>query len=235
MRTPSNADEQLIAADDVRVVALDVTDSNSIASAVREAGDWLGAVDVLVNGAGFAQRGTLEEVTIEQVRAQFETNVFGAMAVTQAVLPRMRRRRSGHIINISSVGGVQALPTMNAYSSSKFALEGMSESLAAEVAHLGIRVIIIELTTFGTDFRSAILEPAHPMAEYEPATQALYAFDDYRHGNIDRAAAAIVSIAGQPDAPLRLVVGHGMRLARNKIAAQLDEYAAWQELTNTTL
>jgi NAD(P)-dependent dehydrogenase (short-subunit alcohol dehydrogenase family) len=235
MRTPSNADEQLIAADNVRVVALDVTDSDSIASAVRESGDWLGAVDVLVNGAGFAQRGTLEEVTIEQVRAQFETNVFGAIAVTQAVLPRMRSRRMGHIINISSVGGVQALPAMNAYSSSKFALEGMSESLAAEVAHLGIRVTIIEPAAFDTNFGSAILEPAHPMAEYEPATQALHAFDDYKQGNIDRAAAAIVSIAGQPDAPLRLVVGHGMHLTRNKIAAQLDEYAAWQELTDTTL
>src|SRR5690349_9589691 len=132
MRHPERAADPLRAHPAVHVLELDVTRADSITAAVDAVLGRFGHIDAVVNNAGYAQRGTLEEVSLEQWRAQYETNVFGIVGVLQAVLPDMRARDHGHVVNISSMGGHVGLPTMSAYTSSKFALEGLSEGLAKE-------------------------------------------------------------------------------------------------------
>lgn len=236
MRKPSQAPADFADLPGVEVVRLDVTEPESIVTALDAVQARLGPVDVLANVAGYAQRGSLEEMTLDQIRAQFETNLFGALALTKAALPQMRERAIGHILNFSSVAGTAAVPTMAAYSGSKFALEGFSESLAQDVRHLGINVTIVQPASYKTEFGRGMREPAHPMPdEYGPAQALLFAGDDYKFGDLDASCDAIVSITTLDDPPLRLALGHGLHLLRGKLAAQHAEYARWEQLTATTL
>ena len=131
---------------------LNVTDTEAIAPAVADIENRIGAIDVLVNNAGYGHEGILEESSIDDLRRQFEVNVFGAVAMIQAVLPAMRKRRAGHILNITSMGGIITLPGLSYYHGSKFALEGISESLGKEVKDLGIKVTAVEPGGFRTDW-----------------------------------------------------------------------------------
>ncbi|MCW2917903.1 MAG: hypothetical protein JWN52_5971 [Actinomycetia bacterium] len=220
-----------LAPDQVRAVRLDVTDTESIRSAVAEAERAFGRIDVLVNNAGSGLLGAFEELSENDLRHNFETNVFGTMTVTRTVLPLLRRQRSGHIVQMSSVIGVMAGPGGTAYAGTKFALEGMSEALAAEVAHLGIRVTIVEPGPFRTDFGGRSLRWGEPMEDYAeliaPARKALEASHGTQPGDPYRGAEAIIAAVGLDDPPLRLPLGaEAFVWIRTRLQSRLEELDA---------
>lgn len=181
LRNPASA-HGLEGRDNVLVTALDVTDPDSIANAIAAGLERFGQIDAVINNAGFGSYGIFEGASEASVRAVYETNVFGVMNVIRAVLPHMRERRQGQIINISSAGGFFALPTMSVYCSSKFALEGFSEGLSHELAPLGIRVKLIEpggvlTTNFDTRATALATDDVTP-AEYAPFVDATHAMLD---------------------------------------------------------
>src|ERR1700729_2972568 len=161
--------------DQVAAITLDVTDRAAVGAAITEAIARFGRLDVVVNNAGYGLFGAIEEISETEARAQIETNLFGALWVTQAALPFMRAQGSGHIIQVSSIGGVNAFPTVGLYHASKWALEGFSQSLAAEVAPFGIKVTIVEPGGFATDWGGASAKRAAPMETYDSARAAIAA------------------------------------------------------------
>src|SRR6202020_1928880 len=150
-------------------LALDVTDKAAASAAIASAHERFGRLDVVVNNAGYGLFGTIEEVSESEARAQLETNLFGALWVTQAALPFMRAQGSGHIIQVSSIGGVNAFPTVGLYHASKWGLEGFSQSLASEVASFGIKVTIVEPGGFATDWGGASAQRSSEMPAYAAA------------------------------------------------------------------
>jgi NAD(P)-dependent dehydrogenase (short-subunit alcohol dehydrogenase family) len=210
-RTDGLADLVEQAPDRVRAVAVDVTDPAAVRAAVDIAVAEFGRIDVLVNNAGYGSRGALEELSDEQVRAQFDVNVFGVLDVLRAVLPVMRAQRSGHVVQMSSVGGVIATLGGAAYAATKFALEGLSEGLAVEVAPLGIRVTLVEPGPFRTDFAGRSAAHGEPVEDYalilDPARERFLAQDGQQPGDPARAAQAIVDLVGLDDPPVRLPLG----------------------------
>jgi NAD(P)-dependent dehydrogenase (short-subunit alcohol dehydrogenase family) len=173
-RRPETLDE-LVARHPGAVVAaaLDVRDPAQCAAAVERAVDAFGGVDVLVNNAAYGQFGTFEEVSDAELAAQFETNVFGPWRLTRAVLPVWRAQRGGHAVFVSSVAGVVPFPGLAAYTASKFAVEGAAESLAAEAAHLGVKVTILQPGGFATDYSANLSMPEHRIADYAPASDGM--------------------------------------------------------------
>ncbi len=217
-----------LAPDRIRALRLDVTDAGSVTAAVAGAERAFGRIDVLVNNAAYGLLGAFEELSEKDLRHNFETNVFGAMTVTRAVLPVLRRQRSGHIVQMSSVNGVVPGPGGTAYVGTKFALEGMSEALAAEVAHLGIRVTIVEPGPFRTDFGGRSLRWGEPMEDYAeiiaPARKALEATHGTQPGDPRRGAEAVIAAVGLDDPPLRLPLGaEAFGWIRTYLQARLDE------------
>lgn len=219
---------------------LDVTDPASVTAAVDAAIAEFGRIDVLVNNAGHGFLGALEELTDAQSRAVMETNVFGVLAVTRAVLPHMRARRSGHIVQMSSVGGVVGNPGHALYATSKFALEGMSEALAGEVAPLGIRVTIVEPGPFRTDFAGRSMTFADAIGDYAqtPAGTLRARFrgqDGNQPNDPARAAAAIIAAVDDDNAPLRLPLGpEAVNRIREKLTGQLADLARWEHVSVDT-
>ena len=219
-----------------RVLAarLDVTDPASVRQAVDAAIAGFGQIDVVVNNAGHGLVGALEELADEHIRAVMATNVFGAMAVTRAVLPHMRARRQGCIVQMSSVGGVVGNPGHAIYATSKFALEGMSEALAGEVAPFGIRVLIVEPGPFRTEFAGRSMTFAEPIDDYRDtpagALRARFRDQDGRQPNDPaKAAAIIVDVAGDDRAPLRLPLGpEAVGRIREKLQQQLADLNEWE-------
>jgi NAD(P)-dependent dehydrogenase (short-subunit alcohol dehydrogenase family) len=223
----------------VRAVRLDVTDADSVHAAVAEADAAFGRIDVLVNNAGYGQAGALEELAEEDLRRQFETNLFGALAVTRAVLPVLRRQRSGHVLQISSVNGIEPVPGGSAYTGTKFALEGMSEALAAEVAPLGIRVTIVEPGAFRTDFNGRSIRWSEPMPDYaelmEAGRKEIEAFRGHEPGDPARAAQAIIDTVSLSEPPLRLPLGtDAFREIRSYLEARLSELATVEPIGSGT-
>ncbi|GAA4553028.1 SDR family NAD(P)-dependent oxidoreductase [Amycolatopsis samaneae] len=235
MRDPGKAPAGFSDLPNVLVRPLDVTDEASINEAVIAVESHFGPIDVLLNVAGNVVQGTLEELSLEQVRAQLETNVVGLVAVAKALLPGMRQRGSGHIVNFSSGGGLIGVPRLDAYVASKFAVEGLSEALSRDVAHLGLKVSIVEPGVFATRLGDSAVQPARPLDAYAPAAEQLPGLYDWTPGDLQGAAEAIVAIAGQPDAPLRLYVGHGLDDVRRHYQDRLDGWAAYEHLTRRTL
>src|SRR5258708_2316075 len=164
----------------VSAITLDVTDKAAVAVAITEAHTRFGRLDVVINNAGYGLFGTIEEISEAEARAQIETNLFGALWVTQAALPIMRAQGSGHIIQVSSIGGVNAFPTVGLYHASKWGLEGFSQSLAAEVADFGIKVTIVEPGGYATDWGGPSAVRAAPMAAYEEVRETI---GRWRSGN----------------------------------------------------
>lgn len=196
----------------VHPVRLDVTNQDEIDRSVSSTIDRFGRIDVLVNNAGYGLVGAVEEIHDKALRDVVETNFFGTWNVTKAVLPAMRAARSGHIINLSSVGGLCGFSGLAAYTSAKFAVEGMSESLALEVAHLGIKVTLIEPGSFRTDFHGrSLAQAATQLDDYAPtsgATRArLVADAGNQPGDPAKAAMAIIAVSMADSPPLRLVLG----------------------------
>lgn len=219
---------------------LDVTDPEQVGSAVTRAEDVFGRLDVLVNNAGYGYLAAIEEGEDAEVRALFDTNVFGVLAVTKAVLPGMRARRAGHIVNISSLGGLAAFGATGYYHATKFALEGLSESLAAEVAPLGIEVTIVEPGAFRTNWSGPSMKQspirvddyAETAGRRRTATLASYGSQP---GDPDRAATAITAALESEEPPLRLLLGKAaLQVAHGKLDALRRDFTEWEHLTLST-
>ena len=218
-------------------LALDVTDAGQVREAVAAAEAHFGRVDVLVNNAGVGYFGAVEESDEAEVRRMFEINVWGLAAVTRAALPGMRARRRGHVVNISSIGGLRAFPAVGYYNATKFAVEGLSEALALEVAPLGINVTIVEPSGFRTDWagRSAN-EVASPIADYAETAgrnrDDIRGYSGNQPGDPKKAAEAIVAAVEAETPPLRLLLGRAaLKGARGKLADMARDFDAWEETT----
>ena len=228
-----------LAGDDVLVLGLDVTRPEDIEPALDAAADRFGRVDVLVNNAGVGFLGALEEASIEDLRAVMETMFFGPAALTRAVIPRMREQGGGAIVQISSQGGQVTAPGYSAYCAAKFALEGLSEAVAAEVAPFGVRVLIVEPGSFRTGLLGSGLRTVPPMDPYAASvgrTRAYVAREDGRQaGDPARAAAAIATAVDADDPPLRLALGgdavDAISAKHDILRAELDR---WEELARST-
>ncbi len=214
---------------------LDVTDAEQVAAAVKEAEGSFGRVDVLVNNAGYGYQSSVEEGEDGEIRAQFDANVFGLFAVTRAVLPGMRSRRAGHIINITSVAGLVGFPGSGYYAASKHAVEGWSDALAAEVGPLGIHVTCVEPGPFRTDWAGRSLRrTASSIADYDDTVtarmNATTGYSGKQPGDPARAADAMIQIAGMPNPPRHLVLGKfGVDTVTSRLRARLDEIEAWHD------
>ena len=216
-------------------VALDVTDKEQIATAVRTATDAFGGIDVLVNNAGNGYLAAIEEGDDEQVRKLFDVNYFGVVDMIKAVLPGMRARGAGHIVNISSMTGLVANPPNGYYSSTKFALEALTEALAQEVKPFGIKVTAIEPGAFRTDWAArSMWESATPISEYDDTVGSrktmIKEFANHLPGDPRKAAEAVLMVTGLDDPPLRLLLGRDvLKAVRDKLAtfsASIDEWAS---------
>ncbi len=220
-----------------KAIQLDVTNPKEVSAAVEQTIATFGHIDVLVNNAGYGLVAAQEEATEDEIRRQIETNVFGVIRVTRAVLPHMRKRRSGHILNMSSVAGLAGTPGLGYYNLTKFAVEGMSEALALEVAPLGIHVTAIEPGPFRTDFagRSGEYSP-HQIADYVEtagkmrATQ--HAVNGKQKGDPLRAVQAIQQVVNSKNPPAHLILGaFALAKFRAKLAQFHKEISEWESIT----
>ncbi len=216
-------------------LSLDVTQPEQVKAAVKAAEQTFGAIDVLVNNAGYGYMAAIEEGEDEEIRAQFEANVFGLVTMTQAVLPGMRARKRGHVVNISSQGGLVGFPGVGFYNASKFAVEGLSEALAGEVRPLGLGVTIVEPGPFRTDWAGRSLRaPKHEIAAYAETAGArrrgIAGYSGKQAGDPVRAVAAIVKAVESEHPPLHLLLGRqALDIVRGKLAALSAEIDAWEE------
>ncbi len=223
--------------DDALALRLDVTDAAQVAEAVAAAEAHFGRIDVLVNNAGIGYFGAIEESAEDAVRRMFEINFWGLAAVTRAALPAMRARRSGHVVNVSSIGGLRAFPAVGYYNATKFAVEGFSEALALEVGPLGIGVTLVEPSGFRTDWagRSAD-EVADPIADYAETAgknrDQIRGYSGEQPGDPRKAAEAIVAAVEADAPPLHLLLGvAALKGARSKIEMLQRDFDAWEETT----
>jgi NAD(P)-dependent dehydrogenase (short-subunit alcohol dehydrogenase family) len=217
----------------VAAIELDVNDKAAVDAAITAAHTRFGRLDVVINNAGYGLFGTIEEVSEAEARAQLETNLFGALWVTQAALPIMRAQRSGHIIQVSSIGGVNAFPTVGLYHASKWGLEGFSQSLAAEVAGFGIKVTIVEPGGFATEWGGPSAKRATQIAAYDDARAAIEAF---RRNNVpgdpDATGPAILKVVDAEDPPLRIFFGSGgLPLTRSEYAKRIETWEKWNDVS----
>jgi NAD(P)-dependent dehydrogenase (short-subunit alcohol dehydrogenase family) len=222
-------------------VALDVTDEPQAQRAVAAALERFGRIDILVNNAGYGLLGAVEEASADEVRRLYETNVFGLLNVTRAALPAMRQRRSGRIVNFSSIGGVRAAAGFGVYSSTKFAVEGLSDALHAELAPLGIHVSSVQPGYFRTDFldsSSLAVSPA-PIDDYAAtAGKVRVAARNLNHnqpGDPERLAGAILALVDAPNPPVRLPLGTDTLAAiEQRLTAVAQETEQWREIASST-
>lgn len=227
------ADLREIYGDAVEPIRLDVTDRESCFVAVQAAHESFGRLDVVVNNAGYGQYGFLEELSETEARAQLDTNLFGPLWITQAALPYLRSQHSGHIIQVSSIGGVTAFASLGIYHASKWALEGMSQALAKEVAPFGVRVTIVEPGGYDTDWIGSA-PYAEPMAAYAAQRAEFEGARAERRSDLgDPGAArpAILEIVDADDPPLRVFLGKdALGWARAEYSQRLAEWERWQPL-----
>ena len=219
--------------DQVAALALDVTDKGAVHAAIAAANARFGRLDVIVNNAGYGLFGAIEEISEAQARAQIETNLFGALWVTQAALPIMRAQGSGHIIQVSSIGGVNAFPTVGLYHASKWALEGFSQSLAAEVAPFGIKVTLIEPGGFATDWGGASAQRAQQLSAYDDARAKIAAVRSrYVPGDPDATGPAILKVVDAEEPPLRIFFGSsGLPMTRAEYARRIEMWEKWNDVS----
>ncbi|MBB6250812.1 oxidoreductase [Nitrospirillum iridis] len=219
---------------------LDVTDTDAIEPAVVSVERDIGPIAVLVNNAGYGHEGILEESPLAEMRQQFEVNVFGVVAVIKAVLPFMRQRRAGHIVNITSMGGFITLPGLAYYCGSKFALEGVTEVLAKEVRDFGIRVTAVAPGSFRTDWAGrSMVRAGRSISDYDrlfdPVRQAREEKSGRQAGDPAKAAQALLTLIEAEAPPVHLLLGtDALGLVRDKLATLEAEIAAWEELTRST-
>lgn len=221
-------------------LVLDVTDYPSIAPAVREAEAQAGPVEVLINNAGYGHEGVLEESSLEDLQRQFAANVFGPVAMIKAVLPGMRERRAGRIINVTSMGGFITMPGISFYCGSKFALEGISEALGKEVAPFGVHVTALAPGQFRTDWAGRSMDrTSRSIGDYDavmdPIRLARQAKSGHQPGDPDRAAQVVLQLIASDNPPARLFLGEdALALVDQKLKSMEAEIAAWDALSRST-
>jgi NAD(P)-dependent dehydrogenase (short-subunit alcohol dehydrogenase family) len=215
-------------------IPLDVTDRQADFAAVAQAHKRFGGLDIVINNAGYGQFGAVEELSESEIRQQIETNVFGAFWITQAALPFLRAQGSGHILQISSIGGVAAFPNIGAYHASKWALEGFSEALAQEVAGFGISVTIIEPGGFETDWAGDSAKHATPIEAYEKVRNANRRRQaGAKRGNPVTAATALLEVIDSPEPPLRVLFGSApTQTVKDIYAKRLDTWEKWEKVSH---
>jgi len=229
-----------LASDRACPLVLDVTDYDAIPAAVARAEQQAGPVDVLVNNAGYGHEGVLEESSIDDLQRQFAANVFGPVAMTKAVLPGMRERRRGRIVNVTSMGGFITMPGIAFYCGSKFALEGISEALGKEVAGFGIRVTALAPGQFRTDWAGRSMDRTpRSIADYDavmdPIRTARQAKSGNQPGDPAKAAQALLALVESPNPPVRLFLGDdALGLVEQKLDAMKAELIAWDALSRST-
>lgn len=221
-------------------LGLDVTNLDSIRSAVSQAKGVFGRIDVLVNNAGYGTLGAIEEVSDDAIRRQYDTNVLGTLNMVRAILPIMRQQRSGHILNLSSVGGMVAFAGSGIYCSTKFAVEGLSEALSKEVAPLGIKVTIVEPGAFRTDFNGRSLSvPEQQISDYaDTAGQFLewvQQTDGKQPGDPQKAVQAMIQAVESDEPPLRLALGEdAVSAIEQKLQSVKAELDQWRSISLAT-
>jgi len=220
--------------DQILPLQLDVTDRKSVFETIKKAKTHFGSIDILINNAGYGLFGALEENTEEEVRQQMETNFFGLVWVTQAVLPIMREQGSGHIIQLSSALGLVSFPTLGLYSASKFAVEGLSESLAAEVKGFGINVTIVEPNEFSTDWGGASAQSSSALLAYDTVRTNFYALlSDDMVGVPEATVPAMIKLVESENPPLRLLLGKaGLPMAKYGFETRLATWESWIDVSN---
>jgi NAD(P)-dependent dehydrogenase (short-subunit alcohol dehydrogenase family) len=215
-------------------IALDVNDREADFAAVAAAYEHFGRLDVVVNNAGYGHFGFIEEISEEEARAQLETNLFGALWVSQAALPFLREQGSGHIIQVSSIGGISAFPMVGIYHASKWALEGFSQTLAQEVAGFGIHVTLIEPGGFTTDWAGDSASHSEPLAAYDETrekTQQWRAQRNAKPGDPAASAVAILEIVDAEAPPLRVFFGAApLEIAKADYASRLETWEKWNHV-----
>ncbi len=220
-----------------KALALDVTNQVQVDAAVEQTVAKFGRVDVLVNNAGYGVAGAIEEVSEAEFKPMIEANVFGLLRVTRAFLPQLRKQRSGNILNLSSIGGLVASPGMGYYNATKFAVEGISEALAGELAPLGIKVTIIEPGPFRTDFLGrSIVVAEKRITDYDSTAGNMRRYfvenDGKQPGDPLRAVHAMMQVVESPAPPLRLLLGaSALQRLRTKLGGWEKEIAEWEQVT----
>ncbi len=219
--------------DRVAAITLDVTDKAAVSAAITEAHRRFGRLDVVVNNAGYGLFGAIEEISEQDARDQIETNLFGALWVTQAALPILRAQGSGHIIQVSSIGGVNAFPTIGLYHASKWGLEGFSQSLAAEVAGFGIKVTLVEPGGYATDWGGPSAKRATPLPAYDAARAAVAGWRSSNvPGDPQATGPAILKLVDAKDPPLRIFFGSGgLALTRAEYGRRIEMWEKWNALS----
>ena len=223
-----------------RVVLLDVADFSAIGRTVPTLEELIGPIDVLINSAGYGHEGILEESPLGELRRQLDVNLFGAVAMIKAVLPSMRKRRRGHIINITSMAGYIGLPGIAYYTASKFALEGISDVLAKEVAPFGVKVTAVAPGSFRTDWagRSMVRSP-RSIEDYDalfnPVRKAREDKSGKQNGDPDKAAAVIMDLLTLDEPPVHLLLGSdALALVKPALRSTLDAIETWEDLSRST-
>jgi NAD(P)-dependent dehydrogenase (short-subunit alcohol dehydrogenase family) len=224
----------------LRTVLCDVTEFDRIDDVVRQAEEEHGPVDVLINNAGYGHEGVLEESPVEEMRRQFDVNVFGAVAVAKAFLPRFRARRRGFIVNVTSMGGMITMPGIAYYCGSKFALQGISEVMRAEMAPFGVHVTTLCPGSFRTDWAGrSMVRTARSIADYDalfdPIRQARQAVSGKQLGDPAKLAAAVLELVESDNPPPQLLLGSdALSHVSDRIARLQQEIEAWKSLTVST-
>jgi NAD(P)-dependent dehydrogenase (short-subunit alcohol dehydrogenase family) len=219
---------------------LDVTDYEAIPDAIQKAEQQAGPIDVLVNNAGYGHEGVLEESSIDDLQRQFAANVFGPVAMMKAVLPGMRARRRGYIVNVTSMGGFITMPGISFYCGSKFALEGISEALGKEVAPFGIHVTTLAPGQFRTDWAGRSMDRTpRSIADYDAVMDPVRAARQSKSGNQpgdpDKAAQALLQLVEAENPPARLFLGEdALGIVTQKLEQMKAEMAAWETLSRST-
>ncbi|MEU7278995.1 SDR family oxidoreductase [Streptomyces sp. NPDC045431] len=228
----SLADLKASYGDAVLTLDLDVTHKDAVFASVKQAKEHFGRLDVIVNNAGYGLFGAVEELDEQALRDQLETNLFGALWVTQAALPYLREQGSGHIVQISSTGGVAAWPLVGGYHVSKWGLEGLSESLAQEVSHLGIKVTLVEPGAYATDWAGPSAAQSEPIPAYDGVREALGAFmQTLDLGDPAAAGRALLKVVDSDNPPLRVFFGtQGNEMLPQVYADRLKTWADWQDV-----
>ena len=241
VRRPGDAEAfAALAPDRAHPLVLDVTDFDAIPAAVADAERQAGVVDVLVNNAGYGHEGVLEESLMDDLQRQFAANVFGPVAMAKAVLPGMRERRRGHIVNVTSMGGFITMPGIAFYCGSKFALEGISEALGKEVASFGIRVTALAPGQFRTDWAGRSMDRTpRSIADYDAVMDPLRAARQAKSGNQPgdpaKAAQVLLALVESENPPVRLFLGaDALGLVERKLEGMKVELAAWDALSRST-
>lgn len=219
--------------DNLLPLALDVDDRQANFDAVQKAHDTFGRIDVLISNAGYGQFGFFEELSEDEVRKQIETNLFGSIWIIQAVLPIMRQQGSGHIMQVSSIGGVTTFPIFSIYHASKWGVEGMCESLSQEVAQFGINVTLIEPGGYSTDWSGSSAKHSQPIAAYDGLRNQIQENrKKSKPGDPDATADAILKVVDAEKPPLRLFLGSvGLQLVEPKYQERLATWHEWNDVS----